>query len=230
MQHHPSSKFLSRRRNAAADDPGPDKDMVPDEFLDDLPQSSNTQQPNTQQPNTQQQHVVVQPHFPELFNFLAALKSLAEESESFKRVVGIGRTGIRRWQAVRGKQDLLATYSVEAKQSNSMNHAIGQRGDESKQTELLNGFFFRNDLRSGLPMDHAYLNLAERGVWDACAALAILRQADGVSHLDKAELKDARDRVVTLELPKSATKVARCRHAQTVRVKSWHHATRYHKT
>ncbi|KAG2112421.1 hypothetical protein DEU56DRAFT_202050 [Suillus clintonianus] len=38
-----------KERNAAADDPGPDKDMVPDEYFDDLPQSSDTQQPNTQQ-------------------------------------------------------------------------------------------------------------------------------------------------------------------------------------
>ncbi|KAG2118637.1 hypothetical protein DEU56DRAFT_138643 [Suillus clintonianus] len=47
-----------KERNAAADDPGRDEDMVPDEYFDDLPQDPNaTQQPNTQQ---QQQSVAMQ--------------------------------------------------------------------------------------------------------------------------------------------------------------------------
>ncbi|KAG2137552.1 hypothetical protein DEU56DRAFT_352782 [Suillus clintonianus] len=48
-----------KERNAAADAPGRDEDLVPDEYFDDLPQDPNaTQQPNTQQ--QQQQLVAVQ--------------------------------------------------------------------------------------------------------------------------------------------------------------------------
>ncbi|KAG2118376.1 hypothetical protein DEU56DRAFT_761258 [Suillus clintonianus] len=47
MQHHQLSTFLSQRRNAAADAPGRDEDLVPDEYFDHLPQDPDA---------TQQQH------------------------------------------------------------------------------------------------------------------------------------------------------------------------------
>ncbi|KAG2118379.1 hypothetical protein DEU56DRAFT_144911 [Suillus clintonianus] len=44
-----------KERNAAADAPGRDEDLVPDEYFDDFPQDPNsTQRPNTQEPNTPQ--------------------------------------------------------------------------------------------------------------------------------------------------------------------------------